>query len=164
MFKASVNGQTFEILEDVSGTTVNGAPLSWDVAPLADGHFHILLNKKSYRAERVSVDMETKTITLKVNGRLYPVVIKDKFDVLLEQMGMNSSAAGKVNNIKAPMPGLIVDLKVKEGDSVKAGDALIILEAMKMENSIKAPGDAVVKTIRVKKGQSVEKNQVMIEF
>jgi biotin carboxyl carrier protein len=99
-----------------------------------------------------------------VNGTIYPVEVKDKFDLLLEKMGMNSNAGSKVNNIKAPMPGLIIDLKVKSGDTVKAGDALVILEAMKMENIIKASGEAVVKTVKVKKGDSVEKNQVLIEF
>jgi biotin carboxyl carrier protein len=77
---------------------------------------------------------------------------------------MTSQASGKVNSIKAPMPGLIIDLKVKDGDAVKTGDALLILEAMKMENIIKSPGEGIVKTVKVKKGDSVEKNQVLIEF
>jgi biotin carboxyl carrier protein len=79
-------------------------------------------------------------------------------------MGMSSATANKVNNIKAPMPGLIINLKVAEGDTVKAGDQLLILEAMKMENILKSPGDGVIKKIKVKKGDSVEKNQVLIEF
>jgi biotin carboxyl carrier protein len=62
------------------------------------------------------------------------------------------------------MPGLIIDLRVKEGDQVKAGDPLLILEAMKMENIIKASGDSIVKSLKVKKGETVEKNQVLIEF
>ena len=77
---------------------------------------------------------------------------------------MNNGSAGKVNHIKAPMPGLIIDLRVKEGDTVKPGDALLILEAMKMENMIKASAESVVKSVKVKKGDSVEKNQVLIEF
>jgi biotin carboxyl carrier protein len=83
---------------------------------------------------------------------------------LLEKMGISAANAGKVNNIKAPMPGLIITLKVAVGDTVKAGDQLLILEAMKMENILKSPGDGVVKKIKVKKGDSVEKNQVLIEF
>jgi len=62
------------------------------------------------------------------------------------------------------MPGLIIDLKIKAGDTVKSGDQLLILEAMKMENIIKSPGDGIVKFIKVKKGDSVEKGQVLLEF
>jgi biotin carboxyl carrier protein len=101
---------------------------------------------------------------LKVNGKVYSVDLRDRFDLLLEKMGMNNGATGKANSIKAPMPGLIINLHVKEGDQVMPGDALLILEAMKMENLIKASAQSVVKSVKVKKGDSVEKNQVLIEF
>ena len=81
-----------------------------------------------------------------------------------ESASAESDPQPKVNNVRAPMPGLIIDLKVRNGDTVKAGDALLILEAMKMENIIKAPGDATVKSVKVSKGDGVEKNQVLIEF
>ncbi len=90
--------------------------------------------------------------------------LKDKFDLLLEKMGLNSAVAGKIITVKAPMPGLIIDLRVKAGDTVSTGDPLIILEAMKMENIIKATGDGTVASVKVKQGDSVEKNQVLIEF
>ena len=69
-----------------------------------------------------------------------------------------------VNDIKAPMPGLILEVNVKEGDEVKEGDYLLVLEAMKMENALTAPRDAVIKSISVEKGQTVEKNQLLIEM
>lgn len=164
MFKATVNKQAFEIVSTDEGLNVNGKPLQWDLVKLGDGYFHILHENKSYRAELVKMEEATKTCVLKINGRVYTVELKDKFDLLLEKMGMSAGAAGKVNNIKAPMPGLIIDLKVKEGDEVKQGDPLLILEAMKMENIIKSPGEGTVRTVKVKKGASVEKNQVLIEF
>jgi len=77
---------------------------------------------------------------------------------------MTNGAAAKINNIKAPMPGLVIDLKVTTGDTVKAGDPLLILEAMKMENILKSPGDGTIKNVKIKKGESVEKGQVLIEF
>ena len=77
---------------------------------------------------------------------------------------MNNNNASLVKDIKAPMPGLILDLKVKPGDEVKKGDVVLILEAMKMENIIKAPGDGLVKAVKVNLKQSVEKNQVLIQF
>lgn len=164
MYKAQVGDQVFEIEFSNDGFIVDGKPVPWDLSSVQDGYFHILLNNRSYRAEVVERDASGKNVVIKINGRNYPVALKDKFDLLLEKMGMNANAGAKVNNVRAPMPGLIIDLKVKDGDMVKAGDTLLILEAMKMENIIKSPGDATVKSVKVNMGQGVEKNQVLIEF
>ncbi|MBK5279085.1 MAG: acetyl-CoA carboxylase biotin carboxyl carrier protein subunit [Bacteroidia bacterium] len=164
MVQATVNGKTFEISSDENGHIVNGSLFQWDKVRISDGYFHLLYKKKSYTAEVVSMDRATKKFTFKINGSKYSVDLKNKFDLLLEKMGMNNVAAGKINNVKAPMPGLIIDLKVKVGDVVKSGDHLLILEAMKMENILKSQGDATIKTVKVKKGDTVEKGQVLMEF
>jgi biotin carboxyl carrier protein len=164
MIKATVNKKEFTIESSHDAININGTPLSWDLVELKDGHFHIIHQNKSYQAEIVKTDYTTKSVVLKINNHRYTVDIKDKFDLLLEKMGISSASAGKVNNVKAPMPGLIINLKVNEGDTVKMGDQLLILEAMKMENILKSPGDGVIKKIKVKKGDSVEKNQILIEF
>ncbi len=164
MYQAKVNDKNFEIVPTEDGLLINGKPFQWDVAEITNGYFHILYQNKSYRAEIVSTDAATKTSVIKINGHSYTVALKDKFDLLLEKMGMNTAAGSKINSIKAPMPGLIIDLKIKTGDTVKAGDQLVILEAMKMENIIKSPGEGTVKNVKVKKGDSVEKGQVLVEF
>lgn len=164
MFQSKVNGKSFEVIPSEGQFTVNGELFRWDLAKISEGNFHILYKNKSYRAELVKADRSTKTFQLKINNKLQTVEVKDKFDLLLEKMGMTNAASAKVNNIKAPMPGLIIDLKVKAGDVVKTGDPLLILEAMKMENIIKSPGDATIKNVKAKKGDSVEKGQVLIEF
>jgi biotin carboxyl carrier protein len=66
------------------------------------------------------------------------------------------------NSITAPMPGTILDIKVKEGDTVKSGDVLVILEAMKMENEIMAPADGKVVSISTNKGASVNAGDVLV--
>jgi biotin carboxyl carrier protein len=164
MFKASIEKDTFDIVPSEDGFMVNDKPVQWDKVEITPGYFHVVFNQKSYTAEVVRTDPTTKTFHIKVNNHVYPVQLKDKFDLLLEKMGMNAGASAKAMVIKAPMPGLIIDLKVKAGDEVKPGDALLILEAMKMENIIKSPGQGIVKNIKAKKGDSVEKNQVIIEF
>jgi biotin carboxyl carrier protein len=164
MFTARVSDKSFEITPTDEGLLVNGQLLNWDVIRISDGYFHIIHDHKSYRTEVIRADHVTKTFVIKINNRKYTVELKDKFDLLLEKLGMNSAQGSKVNSIRAPMPGLIVDLKVKAGDSVKTGEPLLVLEAMKMENILKSAGEAVVKTVKVKKGDSVEKGQVLIEF
>jgi biotin carboxyl carrier protein len=164
MQQAIVNGKNFEIIENGQGFIVNGDNLQWNLTKVSEDYFHLLYNNKSYRAEVVKQDAATKTVVVKINGHSYSVGLKDQFDLLLEKMGMSAAIISKINNIKAPMPGLIIDLKVKVGDVVKIGDQLLILEAMKMENILKAQGEGTVKNVKVKKGDSVEKGQILVEF
>ena len=69
-----------------------------------------------------------------------------------------------MNAIKAPMPGLILEINVSVGQEVKENDPLLILEAMKMENCFLSPRDGVIKSIAVEKGNAVDKGQLLIEF
>ena len=164
MYNLQFDGKSFDVLPGDDGLQINGKPFEWDLIALGDGKYHILYKNKSYPAEVVKIDRETKTVDLKIRGQRYSIRFREEVDLLMEKMGMTSAAAGKVNVIKAPMPGLIIDLRVKEGDEEKAGDPLLILEAMKMENIIKSPGAGTVKKVKIKKGDSVEKGHVMIEF
>ncbi len=164
MLKATVNQQTFNIVSDKTGTTIDEQPLDWDIVEIRNNHFHILYNNRSYNAEVLEADYQAKSFLIKMNNRQYVVNVKDRFDILLEQLGMSEAASTKVNDLKAPMPGLIVSLLVQVGDSIKKGDSLLILEAMKMENVLKATGEGIIKNIKVSNKQNVEKNQVLIEF
>ncbi|MFN8344834.1 MAG: biotin/lipoyl-containing protein [Spirosomataceae bacterium] len=165
MLKVIINEQqAFDIDTNKGETLLNGQPFEWDLTVTGDGRFHILQNNRSYNAEVIEANYTEKSFKVKINQSTYTVAAKDRFDLLLEQMGMNSSAKSKVNHIKAPMPGLIWDIKVQPGDSVQAGDVVLVLVAMKMENALKSPGAGIVKTIKVKQGDSVDKNQILIEF
>ena len=73
----------------------------------------------------------------------------------------SASAAAGANKVIAPMPGTILDVKVSAGQSVKKGDVICVLEAMKMENDIPAPCDGVVVSVNVQKGASVSANDVI---
>jgi pyruvate carboxylase subunit B len=66
--------------------------------------------------------------------------------------------------VVAPMPGIILSIAVKEGDQVNAGDAILVLEAMKMENEIHAPRSGIVKTIHVSEGSEVRAGSELIEI
>lgn len=165
MFTASVNNaEPVRIDIGATGITLNETPFDWDMVKLTDRTFHIIRNHQSFTAEVLDINAVEKTVSLKINGHIHTVALKDRFDLLLEKMGMSNVATAKVNTIKAPMPGLIVAVSVQPGDTVQKGDSVLVLEAMKMENLLKAPGDATVKNIRVMPGDRVEKGQVLIEF
>src|SRR5256885_5101133 len=118
MYQTKVNGKNFEIVKEDGSFLINGESFQWDMVKISEGYFHLLHKNKSYQAEVVKTDLATKTFQFKINNKIYTVEVKDKFDLLLEKMGMTNSAAAKINNIKAPMPGLVIDLKVKAGDTV----------------------------------------------
>lgn len=150
--------------EERTAGKLDGKDFTWDIVEIKKNSFHIIKDHKSYTAEVVKADHQAKTFIIKVNGSKYTVTAKDKYDELLQRLGMDAGGAVKINELKAPMPGLVLDVLVKEGDKVKKGDALVVLEAMKMENILKCPADTVIKKINAKKGMAVEKNQVLINF
>jgi biotin carboxyl carrier protein len=90
--------------------------------------------------------------------------LKEPIDILLEKLGMKNMGAKKMNNLKAPMPGLITKIMVKEGDEIKQGEPLLILEAMKMENVFKAAADVKIKSVKIAEKQAVEKGAELITF
>src|ERR1051326_7804403 len=90
-----------------------------DIIEIKDEIFHILKDNKSYNAEILKANKEEKTFTIRVKGNKNTVQLKDKYDELLEKMGMSSASGKKIKEMKAPMPGLVVDIRVKEGDAVK---------------------------------------------
>ena len=155
-FQAIVNDKLFEIQADEANAL--------NIISLNDNSFHILKNNKAYNATVESVDYKTKTFNMKINGTLYVVKINDKYDRLIDQLGMKVGATQKVGDVKAPMPGLVLEVAVSVGETVSKGDKMLILEAMKMENVIKAVGDGIVKAIHITKGTAVEKGQLLIEM
>ena len=165
MFKIRVNEQyDFELLSEKGGLLVNGRPISLDIHPVNKASFHILYQNRSYNAELIELNKAEKTCSVRVKANVYTMSLSDQFDELLHKLGMDNLNALKILELKAPMPGMVLKILVREGEEVKKGSNLLILEAMKMENIIKSPADVVVKSIKVKPSDKVEKNQVMIVF
>jgi biotin carboxyl carrier protein len=164
MVKAEINGRTFKITGDEKSKVIDGTPVAADILEYKNGKFHVIMDNRSYSAEIVSTDKETKTCVIKVGKSVMTVILKDKYDDLLHEMGIDEIAGKKVNDIKAPMPGMVLQIMVKNGQQIKKGDAIVVLEAMKMENILKSPADGIVKSISVTKGDKVEKNQVMLNL
>ncbi len=165
MYQVNINEQkpiSIEFKDDA--TFVNGQKTDWDLIKTGENLFHVLQNNLSYNAEIISANAEEKSLSIRINNNIYQVSVKDRFDILLAQMGMNSASATKVNDLKAPMPGLVLKINVSEGQAIKKGESLLILEAMKMENVLKAASDGLIKAIKVKQGNTVEKGQLLIQI
>ena len=137
---------------------------NFDFVKEQDGHFHILKHNKAFRAKVVNANFFNKTFTIKINGNPYEIKIADRFDQLVNQLGLSVVNTQKVTDIKAPMPGLVLGVSVEIGQEVQKGDGLLILEAMKMENVIKSVGEGVIKAIHIDQGKAVEKGQLLIEM
>lgn len=135
-----------------------------DIKDIGNSLFSVLHKNKSHEISISKIDKEARLISLTIDGIFSQVSYAHKIDLLLEKMGFDLGSANKMSILKAPMPGLVVDWFVKEGDKVQSGDKLLILEAMKMENIIKSTGEGVIKKLQVQKGMAVEKNQLLIEF
>lgn len=135
-----------------------------DAVQISDSKFHVLKGSQSYHVEILESDFGSKKMTLEVNGNRYDVSIKDSYDQLVKKLGFADVKHQKLKNIKAPMPGLIIDILVEPGQEIQKGDQLLILEAMKMENVLKAEGEGVVKEVLFAKGSAVDKGQIIIEM
>ncbi|MDG1729888.1 MAG: acetyl-CoA carboxylase biotin carboxyl carrier protein subunit [Algibacter sp.] len=142
----------------------NGDVSSLDVLQTSEGKYHILQNNKSFKAVITEADFNKKYYQVKVNNNIYNVNISNELDVLIKKLGLSAGTVKQVDFIKAPMPGLILEMNIEVGQDVKENDTLFILEAMKMENSITSPRDGIIKSISAKTGDAVEKNQLLIEF
>ncbi|MFL0354540.1 acetyl-CoA carboxylase biotin carboxyl carrier protein subunit [Xanthomarina sp. GH4-25] len=156
-YKVNVN-KTFDF--DITSKEIS----MLDVIEISQNYFHVLQENSSYTCEIIASDFNSKTYKVKINNNSYNINIFNDLDILIKDMGFEVGASKKVNDIKAPMPGLILDINVKVGQEVKEDDALLVLEAMKMENVLTSPRDGIIKSISVNKGDAVEKNQLLIEF
>lgn len=135
-----------------------------DVVATGTDSFHLLNQHQSYHINMIHKDFHGKHYELKVNNAKYDVAISTPLDVLIDAMGFELGATAQVGQIEAPMPGLILEVSVTEGQEVKEGDTLLILEAMKMENVLTSPRDGTIKAIKVAQGEAVEKKHVLITF
>lgn len=139
-------------------------------------NFTFRINHNNYAVRIVS--QENNTIDLEVNGTSYSVKMKEEIATRktptlvrrpskaasVEPVKVNPASASGKSKVSAPIPGVIMSLNVKVGDTVKENDLLLVLEAMKMENSIVAEKSGVISAVNVTVGQQVLQGEAMIEF
>lgn len=157
--------QTFRVkandfLFSFTSAAINAA----DLRQLSPTEFNLLKDHRSINAKLINADSNGKMQVIEIEGETFTIEIKDELDQELEQMGFGLAINKQIKEIKAPMPGLVLDIAVTDGQDVNEGDKLLILGAMKMENSILIQRSARIKKVTVVSGQAVEKGQVLVEL
>jgi biotin carboxyl carrier protein len=163
MAQIEVNNSNFEIHNIADRLVLNDSNLDYDIIILPNGDYHMTLDNKSYTIKVLDKNTSTGNLTVLINGRTISTTLQNKLAKLLKSMGMESGKR-KLKELKAPMPGLVLNVLTQVGDEVTEGQELIILEAMKMENAIKSPQDGIIQSIAVQNQDKVEKNQILIGF
>ncbi len=147
------------------GWSIDGVHYTFEVHP---GSKDVILMKdaegKTYEAIIQEIDQDKKKVKVLLQQKELVIEILDPIDQKMLALGIDTKKLQKAKNIKAPMPGLILKTLVSEGETVKEGHPLFVLEAMKMENVFKAPEDVEIKNILIKEGETVDKNQELIIF
>jgi len=137
---------------------------SFKVLSMDEHSWKVQFKNKIHECKILSFDPSSKSYTILVDNQKVSFNLMDEVDRTVEEMGMNKVVTPVLDQLKAPMPGLVLNIRVSPGDEIVEGDTLLVLEAMKMENVIKATGEGTVKEIKVGQGDKVDKGQVLIQF
>jgi acetyl/propionyl-CoA carboxylase alpha subunit len=155
-YQAVVNGFTFNFTK----TELDGL----DLIKRSPAEFHLIKDHRAINAKLLETDITGKKLKIDIEGEIFDIEIKDELDRLLELMELGSASNKRVKEIRAPMPGLVLEIAITDGQEVNEGDKILILQAMKMENSIIIQCRATIRKIVVTAGQAVEKGQVLVEL
>jgi acetyl/propionyl-CoA carboxylase alpha subunit len=160
-YYVTIGPRTFEV--DLSGgmPKVDGVPVHAELATVPGTPVrHLLADARSHAF--IARPLGRRGLwELTTDGGVFEVeALDERTRAIRELTGAGSAAAEKT--VKAPMPGLVMRVEVEVGQAVKAGQGVVIVEAMKMENELKTAADGVVAEIRVRAGQAVEKGATLI--
>ena len=121
--------------------------------------YSLLLDGKSYEAYVYQGEEDWQVL---LHGRLYDMQVEDEREKRLRATARSGPSESGDFHLKAPMPGLVVAIRVSEGQEIQKGDVLLVLESMKMQNELKAPRGGIIARLRVEEGDSVEQHQTLL--
>jgi pyruvate carboxylase subunit B len=163
IYHVSVGDRTWVVDLGSDGVRVDDRRVDVDFAHIDGGPIRsLLIDGASHRLAARRVGKETWD--LHIRGRRIRVdVVDERTRVIREMTGAGKGPKGP-RPIVAPMPGMIVRIEVAQGDRVRAGQGVVIVEAMKMENELAAEADGIVTRVHVTERQTVEKDQLLVEL
>jgi pyruvate carboxylase subunit B len=160
-YRATVGDRSFDLSFEEDHVVIDGTPTPYSVEVLRDGSLSLILDGRSVP---VAVEpLGDGRLKVTISGRRTVVRVQDERDLLVDEYGLAADEGGG-GAVRAPMPGLVLDILVEEGETVEAEQGLLVLEAMKMENELTAPSGGVVETIHVESGASVDKEALLIDI
>ena len=160
-YRAVVGDRTFDLSFDGDHVIIDGDRKPYSIEVLRDGYVSLIVDGMSLPVSVEALGEGRMEVT--IAGQRTPVQVKDERDLLVDEFGLADDAAGG-GEVRAPMPGLVLDVLVAEGDTVAAEQGLLVLEAMKMENELSAPSGGVVEAVHVEGGSAVDKNDLLISI
>ncbi|MEK6553169.1 MAG: acetyl-CoA carboxylase biotin carboxyl carrier protein subunit [Bacteroidota bacterium] len=149
-------------INNSSEVEINNRKVPAEISQINNNAYLLRLGNKVFEITAHKLDKDKFGVL--IDGCYFDVLVRTQLQENANDLQKNKNISAKKLNIKAPMPGLLLKLKKNIGDSVKVGEPLLILEAMKMENEIRSPANGIVKEILFKEGQSVEKNSIILTF
>jgi pyruvate carboxylase subunit B len=157
-YVATVDGQEYRVGLGEDGVALDGAPVDVDLQSIDGGfHYSLLVGAASHE---VFVERCQDVCFVTLGGQRFRVQVEDE---RARRAGERQAAIEEAGDgeVASPMPGVVVAVLVEEGQEVRTGEGLLILEAMKMENEIRAPRTGVVEAVRVTPGQQVSQDDVL---
>lgn len=158
----TVDSKKYQVITNNNNVKINDSEYECELIKVNDTVYLLRLENKIY--DITVNELGNGSYGILVQGHYYQTEVKTRLREQAEEYLKNKADVSNKGILKAPMPGLVVKVNVREGDKVKAGDILIVLEAMKMENNLKSVHSGTIKEIRFREGDNVEKDDVIINI
>jgi biotin carboxyl carrier protein len=160
-YRTTVGNHSLDVTLQEGRLVVDGEPVTHAFVEVSEGFYSLLLGNRSYA---VTVEEQAGVLCVTTGGRRLDVRVQDEKALLLDRFGLAEASDAGDLAVRAPMPGLVLNVLVEPGQQVTAGEGLVVLEAMKMENELRAAVDGVVKAVHIARGEAVGKNTLLIEL
>jgi pyruvate carboxylase subunit B len=160
----TVNGEEHEVELDGTGVRADGREVTAHLADVEGTPVRLVTIGDTVHRVLVRRGDRRGAYTLSIDGYRFVVDALDERARTIREMSGAAAAAAGPAPLVAPMPGLIVRVNAAPGDQVRAGQGLVVMEAMKMENELRATADGIVRAVLVAPGTAVEKGAVLLEL